>query len=89
MSDNGAYIAIQRCGCITAIHLTGYCPESDTAKSVAGWIKDGLTVEHTTLAEAQARPLFLVAECPHDPIGWGPHRGEHREHPSLFEDIAA
>lgn len=71
MSDTSpAYIGVHACGCVTAATVVRPGDEKDTAKFVAGLIADGMSVELTTVAEAKARPHFLVSECPHDPKGW-------------------
>lgn len=71
MSDTSpAYIGVQTCGCVTAVLCPTPGDEKDTAAFVADIIKRGMRVENTTVAEAKARPHFLVSECPHDPKGW-------------------
>lgn len=65
-----AYIGIQPCGCITlavAIHkMNGrqVPSERELRADLKRAIKEGLTIEKTTVGEARKRENFLV-QCPH------------------------
>ncbi len=67
MSDRDpAYIARDLCGCIVGATVDDPDHASDTAKIVAEWVRDGLTLERTTVGEAREDPTFL--RCSHGPV---------------------
>jgi hypothetical protein len=69
MSDSDhAYIARKPCGCIVAATVDRPEYLQSVARDVRDWNRRGLTVEHTTVGEARARPNFLVdCNCENEP----------------------
>jgi hypothetical protein len=65
-------LGTQSCGCITFAHARPDDLHSDDEKSIARIVREGGTIERTTVGEARARPHFMAFECPHDPKGWEP-----------------
>lgn len=47
------YVGIKACGCCTAVAVDRPEFAKDTAKTVAKWMRDGLTVERQTVAWAR------------------------------------
>lgn len=47
MSD--CYVGFKACGCAVAAAVDNPAHRKDTAKSIAAWVKDGLTVERRTV----------------------------------------
>ena len=62
-----AYVAHEKCGCMTGATVDEPQYAKATAKDVADWIKDGRTVEH--VSGDIVRKTFAV--CPKNPaIRW-------------------
>ncbi len=61
-----AYIARDLCGCIVAATVDRPEHVRDTAKTIAEWVRDGLTLERTTVGDARSDPTFL--RCSHGPV---------------------
>ena len=61
------YVGVQPCGCVTAAAVDEPEYAKDNAKTVAGWIRKGLTVERCDTEDARARlALGWPDSCPHD-----------------------
>lgn len=48
MSEFMNYIAREKCGCITCACVDNPEHKRDVAKSIASWVRDGLTVERVS-----------------------------------------
>jgi hypothetical protein len=73
MADSDpAIIGVQSCGCITYANAAPDRLDKTDQKAIARIIREGGSVERTTVGEAKQRPHFLESECPHDPKGWEP-----------------
>lgn len=56
MSDfTHAYVAIEKCGCVSAITADTPDMRKDNAKEIARWIREGRTVERLSADEARER----------------------------------
>lgn len=69
------YVGKKACGCYVAAVVDHEEHRAATANEIAGWVKDGLTVERTTVGFAREH----VAPCPHDKptfsrCGWDKRR---------------
>lgn len=67
--DQPCYAAFARCGCIAAVTVDRPEYARDTAKAVAGWIREGREVRHITLGEAGAAMDARVpkwGKCEHE-----------------------
>jgi hypothetical protein len=62
MSDSQCYVGIKSCGCAVAACVDRPELAKDTAKTIAKWIKDGLTIERKSVEWARAN-LFA---CKHE-----------------------
>lgn len=62
----GTYIAIKPCGCVVAACVDRPVYQKETAKALAKWVRDGLTIERTTLHDAQKRLIEANASCRKD-----------------------
>lgn len=58
-----AYIARQPCGAITGASVDNPEDKALVDRDIAGWIRDGRTVERMTLEEARVQ----IGVCPKDP----------------------
>lgn len=72
MADSdAALIGVWPCGCVTMALAR---PDENLTKrderEMARMIRDGASIERTTVGEAKAREHFLVSSCPHTPKGW-------------------
>lgn len=65
VNEHMAYIGRKSCGCVVAAYVDDPERRKDTAKEVASWIRDGLTVEHVTVTYANEQFKW---DCPHKPI---------------------
>lgn len=63
--DDPCYAGFSACGCIGAVTVIRPEYAKDTAKTVAGWIREGLSLKQITVAEARE---LMAARRP----GWGP-----------------
>ena len=71
-----AYVAtVPSCGCMVACTVDDPKHARDTAKEVASWVRDGLTISRHTVEAVRAMPF---RRCPHRQKG---KRGQ----PSLFD----
>jgi hypothetical protein len=62
MSDTRMdYIARKKCGCVVGICIDH--ADKDTARRVADWIKDGLTIDRVPVKEAVA---LFTTPCTHE-----------------------
>ena len=59
-----AYIGTRPCGCITFAMVDGFETKREIKAELKRQIKNGLTIEVTTVGEAKGRPNFL-APCTH------------------------
>ena len=75
-----AYVAtVPGCGCVVATTVDAPEYARDTAKEVAAWVRDGLTISRHTVEEVRAMPF---RRCPHRTKG---KRGQ----PGLFDGVKA
>lgn len=59
MSDTDpAYMGREACGHVVAVMVDNPAHKRDTAREIARWIRDGLTIERGTVAEAR-EALYL------------------------------
>jgi len=59
---NGALIAIETCGCVTAVLVSGFMSPQEEAEHVEGWLREGRKAEATSVKRAKER---LTCECSH------------------------
>lgn len=65
LDDTMVYMATAPCGCAMGIECETSGTES--AKTIAGWLKTGKIIDRVRLGDAKAA---IVWDCPHDPP-WG------------------
>jgi hypothetical protein len=65
-----AIIGIQSCGCITYANSRPDRLHRDDERELADIIRNGGSIDRTTVGEARQRPFFMAYPCPHDPPGW-------------------
>ena len=59
------YVALKACGCCVAAIVDNPERRQDTAKEVASWLRDGLTVERKSVEWVRE----TMRDCPHKPKG--------------------
>ena len=77
MSDEYAYIGIKKCGCVVAAAVDSPDRPKDVAKDVAGFIRDGLTIERVSVEEVRER--FNDCQCDEKPVAAAAPRSDQME----------
>jgi hypothetical protein len=67
MAERMAYIGRARCGCVPALTIDEPEYAEDVANDIAGWLRQGRTIERVTVEKGKA---MLTTDCPHTPQ-WG------------------
>lgn len=70
MPDDKGAVAVEPCGCMTAITCEPERLSDSLGESFLGVVRRGGTVARVDIHEAKLDPNFLPAVCPHDPPGW-------------------
>lgn len=60
MKERMCYVGRKACGCLVTVAVDKPQWKRETAKSVAEWMRDGLTVERMTVADVQAAKLGCI-----------------------------
>ncbi len=55
------YIGRKTCGCVVAVTVDRPEFRRDNIKTVSAWMREGLTIEHTTVAQART----MLSDCVH------------------------
>ena len=79
-AESMSYIGRKVCGCVVAVIVDSDEHRKDTAREIAAWMRDGLTIERVTVANARE----LVRFCTHDTA---PKPRQRRGQPALFEAV--
>ncbi|MCK9568589.1 hypothetical protein M0R72_06580 [Candidatus Pacearchaeota archaeon] len=69
MTEHMAYIAVKSCGCVVGAVVDIPECRKETAKDVAEWIRNGLTIERVPSAEVKT--LLKACHCDEKQISMG------------------
>jgi hypothetical protein len=66
----------QACGCVTRVETEPDTMLAPDRRSWGDFVADGGAAERLPADEARAALGAFGDSCPHDPIGWGPNKGQ-------------